>query len=647
MCGIAAIVASTTRSETDQAVRAMLRAQAHRGPDDEGFTVLSAGPSSIALGSRRLAILDLSPMGHQPMENPETGDVLVYNGEIYNSPELRSQLQSYGHTFRGHSDTEVLLRAWQQWDVGCLDRLRGMFGFAIWSAREQRMYVARDHLGIKPVYYRSDETGFICASEIRALLASGIVAPAISLRALASYLAYGAVQEPLTILRGVYSLPRASWMAINASGQVVDRGQYWKFPNPEATRQSADSIAADGRALLEKSVQRHLQSDVPVGVFLSSGLDSTAVAALAARTAGHEIHAFTVSFPDDAAYDEAPIARETAKRLGVQYHEYPLGADKVLAWVEDSLPAMDQPSMDGFNTYIVSRAVREQGIVVALSGQGGDEIFGGYNTFVRAPRLHRQLQFAQWMPRAARTGLARLASAGQSPTVRAKLEDIAATGADLAGIYFQLRRVLSNDQLDALALSARGMSLDANMQSESEPAAACGVPGDPVATIARLETAFYLQNVLLRDGDVFGMANSIEIRVPFLDRDVVDWAMRLPGNVLLPSGSPPKMLLRKMCGDCYSKEQLAQSKRGFTPPFALWLQGPLRHLLHESSEVLSGAGLPANGIEEIISGFELHPDSPAWSRAWSLITLAHWITQNHATLAATEASDPAIAYAGR
>jgi len=615
-------------------VHAMNSAQAHRGPDDEGAVVLQVGDGVVGLANRRLAILDLSPYGHQPMHNPDTGDVLVYNGEIYNAPQLRRELQQAGVSFRAHGDTEVLLRAYQRWGVECLPRLRGMFAFAIWDARRARLVIARDHLGIKPLYYAAREgEWFVCASEVRGLMNSGLHCGTISRRALAGYLAYGAVQEPLTLMENVFALPRASWKELDCLGRVTAQGTYWRFPEPEHGRARREQeVAEEGRALLEQSVRRHLLSDVRVGIFLSSGLDSTAVLGIARQLqkANEHVNAFTVSFSDDPIYDEAAIARVTAARFGVQYHEYPVEESTALRWMRDGLAAMDQPSMDGFNTYMVARAVREQGITVALSGMGGDELFAGYRSFRRVPRLYRA---TSWMPALVppgwRSALARGLSLPMNSVVRSKIGDIAAAGPDFLSIYFQTRRLLSDRSLAELGLKPAALDLTPNYQTPELSAEEWVKTADPVASVARLESAFYLENVLLRDSDVFGMAVSLEIRVPLLDLDLVDWALRLPGEMVLPRRAHLKHLLRTMCSDLYSKAQMEQGKRGFMPPIGLWLRGPLRETMEESLRALKDSGLldPA-GIEPVTETFLREPESPAWSRLWAMVTLGHWFEQH-------------------
>ncbi len=629
MCGIAGIVGGFSKGVVVGALRPMMDAQIHRGPDDEETNVIEVGDATVGLGSRRLAILDVSPLGRQPMVNRDTGDVLVYNGEIYNFGELRRGLEAASCAFRSRSDTEVLLRAYERWGLGCLDRLRGMFAFALWDARRRRLVLARDHLGIKPLYYASlPGKGFLCASEVRALLASGLVPFEVDQLALAGYLAYGAVQEPVTIIRGVFAVRPGSWIEVDGSGQIVAQGVHWEIPGPEVGDHNVplDELVEEGRALLTRAVRSHLASDVPLGVFLSSGLDSTALLGLARRVASGQVHAFTVSFPGDPELDEAPVARETAGRLGAVYHEYPVGAAAALKWAQQGLECMDQPTADGLNTYIVSRAVRERGITVALSGQGGDEVFGGYRSFRGVPRWYRRMRWLRPLGPEWRRVLVGLATAALDSIVQEKARDIAGAGPDLLALYFHYRRLLSDEDLGGLGLRARALGLSPSFHPPSLDGARYLVPEDPIASVSRLESIFYLGNTLLRDGDVFGMANSLEIRVPFLDRDLLEWAFRLPGALLLPPGAPEKFLLRRICGDFYDPVQIDQAKRGFLLPFSQWLLGPLRELTEECLGVVKGSGLLApSGVDRLREIFLREPRSAAWSRVWALVAFGHWL----------------------
>lgn len=630
MCGIAGVLGQVAPSSARSAVERMMNAQVHRGPDDEGIEARQFGEYAVVLGHRRLAILDLSPLGHQPMENPDTGDLVVYNGEIYNFWDLRAALEQAGYRFRSRGDTEVLLRAYEHWGADCLEKFRGMFAFALWDARRQRLCLARDHLGIKPLYYAARPGSFVFASEVRALLSSGLIPSEVDRRALAGYLAYGAVQEPLTIVEGVQMLPAGSWMAVDASGRVVRQLRYWSFPAPDPGRRQVPRAALieEGRAVLERSVRRHMVSDVPVGVFLSSGLDSTAVLGLARRSAGEQIHAFTVSFPEDEFHDEAVVARQTASRLGVKHHVCTVDSASALEWAADAVRHLDQPTVDGVNAYMVSRAVRREGIIVALSGQGGDEMFGGYWTFLGVPRWVRRRRWLRWVPEALRARLVGLAGMRRPSLVREKGRDLARSDGSIPSVYFAYQRLLPDRDIERLGLRAAPLGLTPSFHDPAADGADCVVEGDVIASVSRLEARFYLGSTLLRDGDVFGMANSLEIRVPLLDRDVAEWAFGMPGDILLPNGVADKFLLRQICAEFYDQEQLRRAKRGFSAPFAVWLRGPLQELVRAGLETVKRSGLvEPSGVDFIWSRFLREPEGGAWPPVWALNTLGHWLAR--------------------
>jgi asparagine synthase (glutamine-hydrolysing) len=640
MCGIVAILGLLPREKARASMGAMLTAQAHRGPDDEGIVISTVGPYVLALGNRRLAIQDISSFGHQPMRNDETGDLLVYNGEIYNAPDLMRVLESNGYRFKGHSDTEVLLRAYQHWGRECLSRVRGMFAFAIWDQSRERLVVARDHIGIKPLYYTVAKGFFACASEVAAFVHGGLATWDVSRRALAGFLAYGSVQEPLTICEGVYSVPPGSWHEINSSGKVVAEGRYWSFPGIDLSLKQCriEDLIEQGRTLLEMAVHRHLLSDVPVGVFLSGGLDSTAILALARGKSQAPVHGFTVTFPDHDDYSEGELAQATATRFGASFHNCAVSDATAVGWIDRSFESMDQPSLDGLNTYIVARAVREQGIVVALSGLAGDEIFAGYSLFRRVPRAYALMSMVRQLPPVVRIGAVSVATWLSNEVVRQKAFDIATSNTGLIGTYFHHRRLVSNSGLRLLGFDSKDLDLSDDYQVPGLEYKNSYVAGDHVASVSRLDASFYLQNTLLRDSDVFGMANSLEIRVPYLDRDLIDWAFRLPGEVLLPPKAPLKYLLRKICADLYSSSQQRRPKQGFTIPLRKWMRGPLRSRVEETLSDLCSSGLvDARGIRSLQTSFESEPTSPAWSRVWAMVALGHWTAAKRATRVAVPA----------
>lgn len=630
MCGIAVVVAK----EPDQArsvLKAMVCAQTHRGPDDEGTEFVSLGSSTIGLGQRRLSIIDLSPLGHQPMVHPGNGDLLIYNGELYNYREIRSDLEAEGLSFRGGSDTEVLLHALVRWGPSCLGRMRGMFALAWYRSAQRVLVLARDPLGIKPLYVSKASGSLLVASEVRAVLASGLVERAVNPRGVATYLAFGSVQEPDTIIAGVQAFPAGHWQEIpleTALEATLPRPvRYWRPPPVDESISHAEAIERV-RSSLDESVRDHLISDVPLGVFLSSGIDSTIIAGLAARH-GKGLSSYTVGFADNQDMSESAPASTTARMLGLRHVDVQITTEQALASVERWLNALDQPSIDGLNTYVVSGAVKQAGITVALSGLGGDELFCGYGSFVDVPRLQALMHRAQHLPRWVRILLGRAASLGKSTAYKHKLDEIARSSGSLIELYFQRRRVLSGLQLSDLGVRPGAFGLAESFMPPEALADLDIDERDPIVAVSTLETRFYAGNMLLRDSDATGMAHSLEIRVPFFDTGVLDAVMPIPGRVRMPQGMASKYLLRRAFPDLLREDLLKQSKRGFSLPISRWMSTSLRGLCEESLSDLKRSGvLEVSGINSLWRSYLTAPQTQIWSRAFALCVLGSYVTQN-------------------
>src|SRR5215217_1632300 len=385
MCSISGIL-STGPIPTDlrEAVRQMNAAQKHRGPDDHGLSTHEFRGGEVILGNTRLAIIDTSPAGHQPMTDPQTGNCITYNGETYNFNELRKEI---GGEWVSNTDTEVVLRAYRKWSVDAFRKMRGMFALAIWDKPKQTLLLARDPMGIKPLYYYAGKGHLIFASELRALLAGGLVPRRLSAAGVDSYLANGSVQTPLTIVEGVRQLLPGHYLRVKACGENIDVSEIeFACPKHEGAECSRDEAVARLRAELKESVRLHLVSDVPLGVFLSGGMDSSALVGLLSRVSDQQPKTFSVVF-DEAAYTEAPFSRAVAERFNTDHSEIRLSEGRLLEILPSAIAAIDQPTMDGINTFVVSDAVKREGITVALSGLGGDELFAGYPSFRRALRF--------------------------------------------------------------------------------------------------------------------------------------------------------------------------------------------------------------------------------------------------------------------
>jgi asparagine synthase (glutamine-hydrolysing) len=564
MCGINGILRLSDRAaaiDRDELLRTR-DAMAARGPDGAGAWTSSDG--RVALASRRLAILDLSAAGAQPMASADGRFHIVINGEIYNFAELRRELEGEGVRFRSHSDTEVVLALYAREGAAMLGRLRGMYGLAIWDDRDKSLLLARDPLGIKPLYLAIEAESLRFASQVKALEAGGAVSREVDLSGLAGFLLWGSVPEPLTIRRAIRALPAGHSLLIQ-DGTLGEPRPYEVASIPEMTPMFPEEAVED-------SVTAHLVSDVPVAVFLSAGLDSGMIAALACRHLPEPPATFTLRFDvlEGTARDEAPLAAEVARVLGTRHIERRVGQAEFPALWRDALAAMDQPSIDGFNTFLVSRAAHEAGLKVVLSGLGGDEVFGSYPSFTDVPRLARTASRTARIPGlgAAWPALARLAAPS-----RPKLAGLLRYGRTLPGAYFLRRGLFLPEELPAVMGrddAAAGLTgYDPVADTSRALAAANGHAPDAWTAVHELETACYMRNQLLRDADWASMASSVELRVPFVDA----WLRhRLAAHGFEPARGRGKAELVRRAAPELPAALFARPKAGFYIPVMEWLQ---------------------------------------------------------------------------
>jgi len=607
----------------------MMAALAHRGPDDEGLRV---APAAV-VGMRRLSIIDLAG-GAQPMANEDGTVWVVLNGEIYNFQELRGQLEATGHVFRTQSDTEAIVHAYEEWGPQCVQRLRGMFAFAVVKADAAgaggaEVFLARDRFGIKPLYYAEAEGSIAFASEVRALVASGLVPPRLSAAALESYLLFGSVGEPLTLVEGVRSLPPGHRLLLSASRPAAEPEPYWKpgeLGAEESPGTAGESPATRLRSLLEETVRLHLIADVPLGVFLSSGIDSTALAALAGRLCTG-VNTFTVSFREQE-YSEALLARKTAEALGTTHREFLLDENEMLERIGEAVAGLDQPSMDGINTYFVSWATRQSGLKVALSGLGGDEIFGGYSTFRSTPHVGRVAAVARRLPQALRSAtapaVAALAEARAKPDAARKLASVWREPEALPEAFFFTRMLFPPEQVSRLLREDRPWSEGREeWLGWLEGAAEEAERVDDFTAVSWLEARSYMVNTLLRDTDSMSMAHSLEVRVPFLDHALFESVATLPESV--KRGSRPKALLVEALRDLLPAEVVAKTKQTFTLPWERWLRGALKETVAKGLTDLAptlSSQLETRAVVDVWQNFL--DERTSWSRPWSLYVLNEW-----------------------
>ena len=604
MCGIAGGAGFAPR-ELRAAVQTMCTQMAARGPDDEGVESFDEG--RVCLGNRRLAIIDPSPAGHQPMVHPETGHAIAFNGMIYNFRELAAELEREGERFGSHCDTEVILRAYARYGADCVHRLRGMFAFAIWDPRSREVFLARDRLGIKPLYYAEPARRLLFGSHVRAILETGLVERRLSPAGVRSFLAHGAVSDPLTIAEGISSLHAGhrAWWSEDAGLRVEP---WWEPPAEADYAGTRDDAVRELRARLEDAVASHLVADAPLGIFLSGGIDSSLMAGLAARRSDH-VRTVSVVFDDDPSYSEERFQRLVAQRLGVDNVAVSMRASDVLADSGSAFAAMDQPSIDGLNTLAVSRAAADVGLKVALSGLGADELFNGYGHVERIRRLER----ARRVPAPVAAVIGRGVRAARRDSMADKLDAWLSGRLPRGASYELLRRLFLPDEVDRLTRAPAG-------GGDPRPAALNG--GDTWNEISRLDLTNYMKNMLLRDTDAMSMSVSLEVRVPFVDNEFVDWTLRLPGSF---KDGPRKGVLIDATRDVLPDEIYTRPKQGFLLPIADWMRGGLR------AEVEAAFAAPHAAVAEILepeaartvwSRFEA--GHAGWHRPWGLFVLDRW-----------------------
>ena len=610
MCGIAGLAGSALVSSQggEAAVRAMCDRIVHRGPDQDGYFT----QPSAALGMRRLSIIDVAG-GRQPIQN-EAGDVtVVFNGEIYNHHRLRGELRAAGHRFRTRSDTETLVHLYEECGDAMVDALRGMFAFALWDARRSRLLLARDRIGIKPLYYREANGGVAFASELQCIAGLRDLSAELDHEAIAWYLALGYVPDPRSVYRDVRKLPPGHVLTWDAdSGVRISR--YWTPACEE--RADLDEIEAirEVQRLIEESVAMHLEADVPLGAFLSGGLDSSTVVATMCRQAPGRVRTFSIGF-DEAGYNEAPDAAAIARALGTEHTELVVRPDAD-ALVDDIVTAFDEPFADSsaLPTFLVSKLAR-QSVAVALSGDGGDELFGGYTRYRRT-----------------------LASAGVPRVLRAPLRSIAARlphalpgrnrlldwTRDMRGRYAATV---------ALPLRASEGGVAARSVADSVPALDDYLDGSFLQAATRdfptqmtlVDMLTYLPGDILTKVDRMSMKVSLEARVPLLDHELIEFAVSLPGKFKLRDGSG-KWILRRAAQGLVPEMALRKAKRGFEVPLAQWFRGPLRHRLEALARARSRLEpwVDFRALERIL-GEHLCGRRDHSAVLWRLVVLDRWL----------------------
>ena len=629
MCGIAGILDFDKTGQLEnpgRILRLMLDRIRHRGPDDRGEELISSedGPT-LHLGHQRFSIIDLSPGGHQPMANEDQSLWISTNSEIYNFRELRQELSPHLN-FRSQSDTEVLLKSYEYWGLDCLKKFRGMFAFAIWDSVRQQLILARDRLGIKPLYYFVKGNRFLFASELRALLATGLPEKSLNPTALYHYLSFGHLKSPDCLTENMRELKPGHYMVVERDGSAEET-RYW-HPLKNSSGENEGEAIQD---ILQDAVKYRQVSDVPIGAFLSGGIDSSAIVSHMASVSDDPITTLTIGFKEKE-FDESEHSAEISRLFNTKHHLLTLDEEQLLQVLPEAVSAMDQPTTDGINTFIISRAAHGAGLKVVLSGLGGDELFGGYPSFQLVPKLLERKKWMKLYPKFLLNLGTRILKGSLPPDQCIKLDHWLNGKLSGAHEYYLVRALYCQDQVADLFQDKNVAEKETikNLEETQKVLDGFGetkINGD-FNLISYLEITHYLQNMLLRDTDMMSMAHPLEVRVPFMDHKLVEYLFGMSTH-LKKSTSTPKSLLVDSMNPPLPDSIVHRKKMGFTLPFEPWMRGSLKS---EMESVLLTRVKPLDdwlsqaAVENIWQQFLAEKIS--WSRPWSLFVLKRWVEKN-------------------
>ena len=618
MCGINGIYNHLILNDSKNQVLKMNQSSSHRGPDNQGLYY----DNDIILGHVRLSIIDLDSRSHQPFISTNKEIILSFNGEIYNFQELKKELNDYH--FITNSDTEVVVAAYLKWGITFLDKLDGMFAFALWDKSHKQLLLARDKMGVKPLYYFEKNNTIVFSSEIRSLLNCDLVDRKLNSSSIQDYLQYSTVHGPNTIVEGIKLLPSGSYLQVNEHDFSIN--SFWDIRTRYSLKpssQSFEEIQIEIKDLFNKAVQKRLFSDVSYGAFLSGGIDSSAVVAAAANTSSKQIKTFCVSF-EDKQFDESRYAQIVADIYSTDHQVIKLSANDFLDDIPNALSSMDHPSVDGPNSYVVAKAAKAAGVTMALSGLGGDELFAGYDIFHRAFNLLDK----KWLfsfPPGIRKFIGLLIRAVKPSISSDKIADIINQKyLELTHYYPIYRNLFTEKDLKNLIGSTKLKKThpftfgNDNLLNSKMPF---------LSKVSYLEMNTYMQHVLLRDTDQMSMAHSLEVRVPMLDSQLVEYVYGVKDTYKF--GKFPKNLLVSSIGNMLPNEVVNRPKMGFVLPWNNWMRNELKDFNISQLDYLKKINLLNNKeIDSIYNKFQSNSAKISWSKIWSLVVLSNWLNQN-------------------
>ena len=621
MCGINGVYNHQSLTDLENKVKQMNSLTKHRGPD---FTDIYLD-STVCLGHNRLAIIDLDSKSNQPFISNDENLVLAYNGEIYNFLELKKQL-SKSYKFKTESDTEIIIAAYYTWGIEMVYKLNGMFSFALWDETKEELFLCRDRFGIKPLYYLEINQSIIFSSSLKAIKSVYLKDLNVKEDDLLDFIQYGTVHQPNTILERVKSVPRASFLKI--SNQETKIFEYWNlFENAILSKPNKEPLKNVERLILE-SVENRLISDVPFGIFLSGGIDSSILVAAASKVSNQNTNTFSVVFKEKG-FDERKFSRMMASKYKTNHFELELHPEDILHQIEEPFKFMDHPSVDGINTFFISKQVHEKGFKMALSGAGSDELFAGYPVFKQVFELENKKWLYSFPPQLRNLFGKLLIKQKQSLKSEKMAEILNLKLLQLPYFYPIFRKIFTNDAISKL-IDFRNISYENypfNWGFSVFDSKKRGFSYPLISKISALEIETYLQNVLLRDADQMGMANSLEIRVPFLDHNLVEYVLSLPNELKYPTY--PKKLLIDSTNGWIPDEIIHRKKMGFVLPWESWMKNELRSFCEESILNLDYySAFNMGSVNSLWKGFLNGKPNVNWIQVWSLVVLGKWTSIN-------------------
>ena len=619
MCGITGIYNFRNSKVRERVIAKMTDSLTHRGPDKGGVRIFH----QVALGHRRLSIIDLSENGDQPMTTEDNRYTIVYNGEVYNFKEIRQKLERIGYCFKSLSDTEVLLKAFQEYNVSCFDMFNGMFAMAIFDIEQKHIYLARDRFGIKPLYYFSNENVFLFGSEIKAIKSYPDVALTMNFQALTEYLWFGNPLGENTFYQEIKEVSAGSFMKISPEG--IERFSYFDINNIPQSALSEKETIEKIKVLLEESIQRHLVSDVPVGVFLSGGIDSSAITAYASKHYKGKLKTYSVGFDYDKGVNELPLAKKIAQKYGTEHHEVNISGAEIISTIEKLVEAHDEPFGDAADIplYLLSKELK--GLVkVVLQGDGGDEFFGGYSRYNTVTNVKKWAIFKFLAPligltRTKNRKLLRIQRFLNAITQKEPYKRNALL-LTMESKYTNPSRVLSPLILKKIH------NTDPFLRYE-EVYKKFPTWMDPVQAIFYTDTQNILKDTFFEKVDKSTMANSMEVRVPFIDKELTQFILGVPSSLKTKNGVP-KYLLKKALEGIVPDEVLYGKKKGFGVPFAYWLKTSLKGYFIK--QVSTEKVKKYIDQKEVIKLFDLHIKGKGYYGflLWKVLIFSVWLNQN-------------------